>query len=379
MNERRPAEVFPPGEFIRDELEERSWTQADLAEILGRPVNAVNEIITGKKAITPETAKGLASAFGTTPEVWLNLESTYQLWKAKSGDEDAVALRAKLYSKAPIRDMVKRGWIESSRNPDVLGQELTRFFGIRHLDEDPLLLPHAARKSSAYSETTPAQRAWLFRARQLAESVHAAHFNRRALSDLVPRLRECMLSPEEIRVVPAILAEAGIRLLVVEPLPGTRIDGACLWLDRRSPVVVVSMRYDRIDAFWFTLMHELAHVRREDGLREELPPDVNLIGEGSGAERPPFESEADQIAAEALIPSRELDSFIARVGPLYSKVKIRGFAALQGVHPGIVVGQLQYRREIDWSHSRDMLVKVREIITQSALTDGWGHKHAVQS
>jgi len=75
MTGRIPAEVFPPGDFIREELEAREWTQGDLAEILGRPLQAVNEIVAGKKAITPETAQGLGDAFGTGPELWMNLET----------------------------------------------------------------------------------------------------------------------------------------------------------------------------------------------------------------------------------------------------------------------------------------------------------------
>jgi HTH-type transcriptional regulator/antitoxin HigA len=66
-------ESFPPCEFIRDELEARNWTQEDLAKILGRPLRTINQIIAGKKAITPQTAQELAAAFGTTPELWLNL------------------------------------------------------------------------------------------------------------------------------------------------------------------------------------------------------------------------------------------------------------------------------------------------------------------
>jgi addiction module HigA family antidote len=74
-NARTPAEVFPPGDFIRKELEARHWTQSDLAAVLGRPLPAVNEIINGKKRITAETAKALALAFGTSAELWLNLEN----------------------------------------------------------------------------------------------------------------------------------------------------------------------------------------------------------------------------------------------------------------------------------------------------------------
>jgi len=91
---REPAEVFPPGEFIREELEARGWTQGDLAAVLGRPVSAINEIINGKKRITAETAKALAAAFGTSAQVWMNLENTFRLAKAGPPDPE-ISRRAK--------------------------------------------------------------------------------------------------------------------------------------------------------------------------------------------------------------------------------------------------------------------------------------------
>ena len=82
----KAAEVFPPGEFIREKLEARGWTQNDLAEILGRPLAAVNQILQGKRAITPRTARELAAAFGTSAELWLNLETAYRLSLAGEPD-----------------------------------------------------------------------------------------------------------------------------------------------------------------------------------------------------------------------------------------------------------------------------------------------------
>ena len=90
----KPAEVFPPGYFIREELEARGWTQSQFARILGRPTQMVNEIINGKKSITAQSAKEIAAAFGTDAELWLNLESTYQLHTIKDADPE-IARRAK--------------------------------------------------------------------------------------------------------------------------------------------------------------------------------------------------------------------------------------------------------------------------------------------
>src|SRR5439155_7581183 len=88
MLNRVPAEVFPPGEFIREELEARGWTQNDLVDILGSYPRFVSEIITGKRAVTPETAKKLGAAFGTDPQLWMNLESSYRLWRTKGDAGD---------------------------------------------------------------------------------------------------------------------------------------------------------------------------------------------------------------------------------------------------------------------------------------------------
>jgi HTH-type transcriptional regulator / antitoxin HigA len=88
-----PAEVFQPGEYLRDELQARGWTQGNFARIIGRPVQVVNEIVNGKKRITVETAKAIGLALGTGPELWLNLENTYRLHTTPAADP-AIAKRA---------------------------------------------------------------------------------------------------------------------------------------------------------------------------------------------------------------------------------------------------------------------------------------------
>jgi HTH-type transcriptional regulator/antitoxin HigA len=193
------------------------------------------------------------------------------------------------------------------------------------------------------------------------------------LNALIPKLRNLLHSAEEIRHVPALLAEAGVRFLVIEPLPRTRIDGASFGLDKASPVIVLSLRYDRIDYFWYTLMHELGHIKNKTYLKNAPSLDIDMDAKQKPEdEKPEDERRADQFAAEALIPQDALDDFILRVGPLYSTRKIQGFASRMNIHPGIIVGQLQYRGAISYAQHRKMLSPVRHIIIQVALTDGWG-------
>lgn len=160
------AEVFHPGEFLKEELDERGWSQKDLAEILGSPTQLVNELCMATREVTPETARGLAAALGTPPEVWLRLQAAFDLHKSQETDDD-VSRRSVLYSKAPIREMHQRGWIESTVSIDVLEKQVCDFFDIRNLEDEPKLL-HAAR--SSFNQTTSAQRAWLFRARNIAKT-----------------------------------------------------------------------------------------------------------------------------------------------------------------------------------------------------------------
>jgi HTH-type transcriptional regulator/antitoxin HigA len=371
MKDRKLAEVFPPGEFIREELEARGWVQDDLAEILGRPVRLVNEIITGRRGITPETAKGLGEAFGTGAEFWMNLESIYRLNVHQPAHED-VSRRAALYAKAPVRAMVKRSWIESSSNIDVLERMICDFYGLDSLDDEPSLV-HVARKSTSYVKPTPIQWAWLYRAVHLSKTLTVGKYSPAKLKTLLEQLKALIPYPQEIRNVPKLLAEAGIKFMIIEPLPQSKIDGVTFWMDD-TPIIALSMRYDRIDYFWHTLSHELAgHVQNKDGKNSEAIVDIDLGGDEDS--RPQYEIEADKSAVSYLIPQFELDNFIDRVGPLYSKPRIIQFANRIDVHPGIVVGQLQHpnRGELSYSQYRELLVKVLDIITGSALTDGWGH------
>ena len=134
-------------------------------------------------------------------------------------------------------------------------------------------------------------------------------------------------------------------------------------------MVALSLRYDRIDGFWQTLAHELSHVRHGD----RPLVDNNLVGASREEPDEEIERRADKEASEWLIHPNKLTSFIARTKPRFSKRRIIQFANLHQIHPGIVVGQLQYRHEIEYRHNREMLVGVREILAESAVTDGWGH------
>jgi HTH-type transcriptional regulator/antitoxin HigA len=364
------ADTFHPGVFLEEELEARGWTRADLGNILGRAANDISLIITGKRGITPETAIGLGDAFGTGPEYWMNLETAYQLSVAQNKRAN-VALKARLYQRFPVREMLKRGWVEATDDVEILAQRFCEFFEIQDVDS-PVRFNHAAFKSTAYDDTTPVQETWLFRARQLArKSMLSNTFSVAKLKSCKAKLRALMHEAEEIRRVPAILSEAGIRFVVVEFLPSGKMDGATFWLNDNSPVIAMSLLRDRIDNFWFVLIHELSHIENGEG-KDDPIIDIDICSQDSSPDLSEMEMRANRDAAAFLVDQCALENFILRTDPYYHQTKIEGFAYLHKIHPGIVVGQLQKRGRVRWDHHRKLLEKVRAIVSEAAITDGYG-------
>jgi HTH-type transcriptional regulator/antitoxin HigA len=370
------ASAEMPGAVIKRELEGRGWTQTDLAFILGRQQSDISDLILGKRTISPEIANELSIALGHDAHYWLSLEAAYHASKITPNDE-RISRRRKLYERYPIREMLKRGWVEPTDDIDLLEERVCHFLAIQSIDETPQT-HHAALKSTAYSDVTPAQAAWIVRVRQLARYTHALKFSSKSCDAVLERFKLFLKDPEEARHVPHLLAEAGIRFVIVEAFPSTRIDGVCIWLDRQSPVIGLSMRFDRLNAFWHPLLHEIDHVKHREGLEEPIL-DLDLISEDQSphGELPDSERRANAFAEDFVIKRSDLDNFVARIRPLYSKQKIQLFAARMQVHPGLVVGQLHRRGEIPYSHHRESLVKVRYLLTDIALTDGWGYKPTI--
>ena len=212
----------------------------------------------------------------------------------------------------------------------------------------------------------------------MAEVLKVPKFSERKLKSTLKTLNSFLPYPEQITEVPRILANAGVRYVVIEGLPSSKIDGVCFWLNRYSPVIAMSLRYDRIDNFWFVLRHEIEHVLRGDARETNLVDvriDTELEGERTwqSDDLPEQEALANQAASDFCVPNNELEDFIARIGPLYSKAKIVNFAKRINCHPGLVVGQLHNRRELPYSHLRKLLVKVQNFVLETTLVDGWGY------
>lgn len=361
-----------PGQLLDSLIKAKGWTQRLLAIVLGMDETGINRLVADKRPVTAELALVFQDLFDVPAERFLELQKSYDLAKARIVQipDPERNLRAHLFGGLPIAEMMKRGWIkvDDIRNVSAVEAELTKFFGVKKSNEIEIL-PHAAKKTAVVGEVTSTQLAWLYRVKQISSDLITPNYSITLVKKAISNLKALLLSPQEIRKVPRILTESGIRYVIVESLPTSKIDGVCLWLDDKRPVIAMSLRHDRIDNFWFVLRHELEHVLRLDG-QSGIMLDTELEETLSNTTSQE-EKIANRAAAEFCVPSESLESFIERKSPMFAERDMLGFARSLNIHPGLVVGQLHHRTG-RYELFRKYLVKIRNLIASSAIVDGWG-------
>jgi HTH-type transcriptional regulator/antitoxin HigA len=357
--------IKTPGTVVREAMDAKGWNQTDLAYALGTTGAAINQILNNKRSISHNMAKALAVALGEPAEMFARIQAEWDVHIAQDPDP-MIGARARILSQYPLRDMIKRGWVDPEHGRGTLEEQICRFFAVSSLDEVPHL-NHSAKKTE-YSDVPSAQLAWLFRVRQIASEIPLRKYDANKLRETIDVFKTLRADPDQVRLVPQLLNEAGVRFVVVESLSGSAIDGVCFWLNPHAPVVGLSMRFDRIDNFWFVLRHECSHVLHGHGheqaiLDSDLNSDKNVVNDE--------ENIANAEASDFCVPTKDMQSFYQRKRPLFSERDVNAFSIRMKVHPGLVVGQLQ--RMLDkYDFLRKYLVKVRHSVAMSMMMDGWG-------
>ncbi len=349
-----PAEAFPPGELLRDELADRGWAEGEFAEIIGRPVQAVSEILNGKKEITPETAVAIAAALGTSAELWLNLQASYRLHQIRSQQAPAlkpVQRRARLRSLIPVRELQKRSWLPTTDDIDVLERAVCDFLHIKRLDEEPNFAI-AARRSNAGTSLTPEQTAWVARIEQLGAGQASKPFDVGCLSELAANLARRLEGPKDLAHLREWVEQCGVTLIIELPLRNSKIDGVVSFA-ADNPIIGLSTRGNRMDSFVFTLLHEIAHLVLGHVTQGALRIDEDVQeGTDSG-----YEDEANERAGTWIFPTPfDLPSR----SPLPSELV--DLARAHSIHPCFVVGRLQNDGRLEWSDYRRTIPKVRPYV-----------------
>lgn len=358
-----PAQVPPPGQRLKDELEKRLWTQEDLARVIDRPLQLINAIVSGRRQITPTTALELGEAFDMSPKIWAVLESDYQLHLARerSGTQ-GIARRSELFEKLPVREMVKRGWLKlkDQKDQSELENQLVKFGGVNSLDqlfEQNFAANFYVSDAADGKHEARGHIAWQLRVRNLARRQQVSSFDRSRLGQVIEEMLTNSLTPAGVKKVPQILKDAGIRFVIVPHFSRTYLDGAAFHIDD-EPVVAMTLRYDRLDNFWFVLLHELSHLYcdHEDVLLDEV------IRKSDRPNKSPVELEADEQARSFLVDKHSYQDFVEATYMDLTEEKINAFAKKIKRHPSIVIGRLHRDRALHYSEGRHYLEKVSQYL-----------------
>ncbi len=336
--ERHHPIAFPSAvAAIEYRMDQQGLTQRDLIPYIGSR-SKVSEILSGKRDITMSMARALNRHLDIPADVLLQKQGT--ALDAAFTDMDP--------RRFPLKEMAKRGWIPdlpdlTDRAEELISSLIQRAGGLA-VASAPLYRKNDHRRVNAKTDEY-ALKAWCWQVMALAnDRMSEVRYNPGVVTlDFLRRVAQ--LSRHENGPVRArdLLREHGIGIEFVRHLPRTYLDGAALRLTSGRPVIGLTLRYDRIDNFWFCLMHELAHVGLHlDGNEADFFVDDLTLRDAVGGANPK-EMQADQWAEEAFIPVEVWETSTVPRHP--TPFAVVSLANVSQIHPAIVAGRIRHERQ----------------------------------
>jgi HTH-type transcriptional regulator/antitoxin HigA len=332
-----PIDLPTPVEAIRFRMEQAGLEPRDLEPYIGSR-GKVSEVLSGKQQLTLPMIRALHKHLGIPADVLVGDTAL------AGGPVETVSLD---WHRFPINEMAKRGWVRSVASAkvkaaDLIGELIASAGGMKAVPM-PLCRRNDAMRQNAKTDTY-ALLAWCLkalaasRAQKLTGTYKLGSIALGSLAELA-RLSAHEDGPKHAK---SFLSHLGIHLVCISHLPKTYLDGAALRsAEDGAPIVALTLRYDRIDNFWFSLLHELAHIGRHfNGELEAFVDDFSLR-EAPSRPEDIRENEADEWAEEALIPRDLWAKADLKSHATYSG--IIAFSQRIGVHPAIVAGRVRYQ------------------------------------
>lgn len=332
--EKYESEIYPetlpdPIDAIIFTMEQRNLTPLDLIPFIGSR-SKVSEVLSRKRPLTLNMIKALQEGLEIPAKVLLNQERA------------TVEVNKEVYEKFPIKEMIKRGYLSLKSNEDInsLKEEINNFFSAMSPSQEVFALLsktyyiRSPRPMNSYYLFT-----WATRIAQKAKEVKDVEtFSKQNVNfQLMKTVID--LSDEDNGVKRAIelLKSHGI-IVVIEPhFPYTYLDGAAIIINDFNPIIGLTLRKDTLDNFWFTLMHELAHIilHSDSGIKL-FYDDLYSVDQNDSREL-----EADKLATEAMVPDDKWKRSPASILPSMEAAK--RLANDLSVHPAIIAGKMRYQ------------------------------------
>ena len=334
-----------PGETVLEYLDFHDWPQRELARRTGLTPKTISEICNGKAPITPNTALALEKVLGRPAHFWLNLQMTFSEAMARSRQLSKAADWSQWAKRFPLRDMRRLKFSLPSGRSEA--DVLLSFFGVSSPDNWRSVWDCASvtyRQTRRFHTSEESIAAWVRETELVASGLEVAAFDERRLFSSMEDLRRLTRTRADkvMEPVQQICAAAGVAVVWVPELRRTGISGCARWISDKRALIGLTLRYKTDDQMWFTFFHEIAHVllHRQNHAFVLDNAANDLADRVVDPEMQQLEMEANQFAADTLIPPKLLGEFVRRQS--FTNDSIHSFAETLGVGPGIVVGRLQY-------------------------------------
>lgn len=346
-----------PGDTIQETLDEIGMSQADLAQRMGRSVPKVNDLIRGKAPITKETATKLEHVLNIPAQFWLNLERRYQ-------DEIHEIERLEFYQtciewlkKFPIKAMKEFGLLPATNDHPALVEALLKFFRIASPVEWSAMYCMSGvdyKIDLRFTVVPEVVSVWLRIGELEAEKISLSQFNERLFKDQIPDIQELayLHPPDWADQLQNICAAAGVALVYAPCMAKAPVYGATRWIKNNSvPLIQMTNRYKTNNAFWFSFFHEAAHILFH-GKKETFLDGLEGIQLDKGKE-----DKAGNFASRKLIKESQLNELLEY--PDFSDDMILSYSEKWKIHPGILVAQIQRKKEYLYNNARLNKYKVK--------------------
>lgn len=336
--------LSPPGDTLREMLEERGMTGKELARRMGdRPEKTISEILNGKAEITPETAQQLEYALGAPAEFWLERERRYRLERAQLLTARQQLEQVEWANEFPLAKMKQLGWLAwKGKNPADKVDAIYTFFAVASPAgyQAQYAAATAAYRMGKAEKSPQAVNAWLRRGEVQAAELAAPQYDRAAFkAALDGPIRQMMVSQPDkfFDSLQQLCLAAGVKVVHTPCLPGAQLNGAVRWL-ADTPLIQLSNHYKRNDLFWFTFYHEAGHILLH-GKKDLYVEGLQYTHDGKKKE-----DEADNLAASYTCPPQHQQALQQHLAPLRDWTEkaraIKNYAPQVPTHPAMLAGCL---------------------------------------
>lgn len=326
-NKKYPIETPDPIDAILFRMQEKGLKQADLISYFGTR-SRVSEVLAKKRPLTVPMIRALSAGLGISAETLIGLSEPMMEHQKEPIN----------WARFPLQEIVARGWLRNITNKHAVSTEVLMREFISDID---LRFGSASFRRTlngdAYSPTTKyALYAWMARIVQQARKNRASlgEFDESVLShSFLRELAQLSWSDSGPLLAIELLGKHGIAVIVEPHLKGTLLDGCALKDVNGSPIIGLTLRHDRLDNFWFTLLHEVAHLWKHVKVEEAFLDDLDASSEDRR------EVEANRLAREAFIPRAIWKRSDAYISP--SMESINRLARELKIHPAIIAGRIR--------------------------------------